>query len=150
MEKNYYIGLDIGTNSVGWAVTDEKYSVVKKKGKRLWGVRLFDTAATAKKRRLKRTARRRYLRRRQRIDLLQELFAPLILERDENFFDLTNLFSLKKIKRLTVNIRCFPIRITPTKTFIKNIRRRIILGIDLLREISLTILVSYILHVTIS
>ncbi len=35
MEKNYYIGLDIGTNSVGWAVTDEKYSVVKKKGKRL-------------------------------------------------------------------------------------------------------------------
>lgn len=72
MEKNYYIGLDIGTNSVGWAVTDEKYSVVKKKGKRLWGVRLFDTAATAKKRRLKRTARRQF-----RKGLIKEGFIML-------------------------------------------------------------------------
>lgn len=86
MEKNYYIGLDIGTNSVGWAVTDEKYSVIRKKGKKLWGVRLFDTALTAKDRRLKRNTRRRYLRRRQRISLLQELFAPIIMPKDENFF----------------------------------------------------------------
>lgn len=24
-EKNYYLGLDIGTDSVGYAVTDEQY-----------------------------------------------------------------------------------------------------------------------------
>lgn len=28
----YYIGLDIGTNSVGWAVTDEYYNVLKFRG----------------------------------------------------------------------------------------------------------------------
>lgn len=44
-EKTYegwYLGLDMGTNSVGWAVTDDRYNVVKKGGKALWGVRLFD------------------------------------------------------------------------------------------------------------
>ena len=29
----YYIGLDIGTASVGWAVTDESYNVPKFNGK---------------------------------------------------------------------------------------------------------------------
>lgn len=40
MEKNskkYYIGLDIGTNSVGYAVTDEKYNLIRMKGKKAWG-----------------------------------------------------------------------------------------------------------------
>ena len=41
MEKDYYLGLDIGTNSCGFAVTDENYNILKKKGKKLWGVRLF-------------------------------------------------------------------------------------------------------------
>lgn len=27
MSKKYYLGLDIGTNSVGWAVTDENYII---------------------------------------------------------------------------------------------------------------------------
>lgn len=26
MEKKYYIGLDLGTSSVGWAATDENYN----------------------------------------------------------------------------------------------------------------------------
>lgn len=26
MEKNYYLGLDLGSNSVGWAATDEDYN----------------------------------------------------------------------------------------------------------------------------
>ena len=29
MGKNYYLGLDIGTGSVGWAVTDEIYQIPK-------------------------------------------------------------------------------------------------------------------------
>lgn len=31
MKKDYVIGLDIGTNSVGWAVMTEDYQLVKKK-----------------------------------------------------------------------------------------------------------------------
>ena len=29
MEQEYYIGLDIGTSSVGWAVTDLKNNILK-------------------------------------------------------------------------------------------------------------------------
>ena len=29
----YYLGLDMGTNSVGWAVTDANYNLLKAKGK---------------------------------------------------------------------------------------------------------------------
>ena len=89
MEKNkkYNIGLDIGTNSVGWAVVESgQQKIIKKGGKALWGVRLFDAASTAKDRRLKRSIRRRYDRRRQRIKLLQEEFANEINKVDSNFY----------------------------------------------------------------
>ena len=33
----YYIGIDLGTNSVGWAVTDEDYNILKFK-KKIYGV----------------------------------------------------------------------------------------------------------------
>lgn len=59
MGKNYYLGLDIGTGSVGWAVTDEQYQIPKVHGKALWGSRLFETASTAEERRINRTSRRR-------------------------------------------------------------------------------------------
>ena len=39
LEKPYYLGLDMGTNSVGWAVTDQQYNLLKAKGKDLWGIR---------------------------------------------------------------------------------------------------------------
>lgn len=39
MNKNYYIGLDMGTNSVGWAVTDQEYNLIKLKGTHAWGAR---------------------------------------------------------------------------------------------------------------
>lgn len=29
--KDYYLGLDMGTNSVGWAVTDENYVLMRAK-----------------------------------------------------------------------------------------------------------------------
>ena len=47
MEQNYYLGLDIGTNSVGWAVTDSSYHLCQFKHKDMWGIRLFDEAKTA-------------------------------------------------------------------------------------------------------
>ena len=40
----YYLGLDMGTNSVGWAVTDDSYHLLRKKGKDLWGIREFEKA----------------------------------------------------------------------------------------------------------
>ena len=73
--KKYYLGLDIGTNSVGWAVTDPSYKLEHFRKKDMWGIRLFEQAETAAERRMKRTNRRRLQRRNQRIDLLQELFS---------------------------------------------------------------------------
>ena len=45
--EEYYIGLDMGTGSVGWAVTDPTYNIIKRHGKALWGIRLFESAKTA-------------------------------------------------------------------------------------------------------
>lgn len=63
----YYLGFDIGTNSVGWAVTDENYNLCKFKKKSMWGIRLFEDAKTAEERRGQRASRRRLQRRKQRI-----------------------------------------------------------------------------------
>ena len=90
MQKDYYIGLDMGTNSVGYAVCDTNYEILKSHGKAQWGVRLFDTAQTAAARRFARTNRRRLERRRQRILLLQEIFAPEIVKIDPSFFQRLN------------------------------------------------------------
>lgn len=79
--KNFYLGIDVGTDSAGMACTDENYRLLRMKGKDAWCVRLFDEASDASERRQFRTARRRLQRRRQRIDFLQELFLPYISDR---------------------------------------------------------------------
>lgn len=84
-EKNFW-GFDIGTDSVGWAVTNSEYKLKKYKNNLMWGVHLFDEAKQSAKRRASRTTRRRYDRRKQRIILLQEFFARAVYEKDENFF----------------------------------------------------------------
>ncbi len=86
MAKKYLLGLDLGTDSVGWCVTDENDQIVKKGGKSLWGARLFEEAQPASDRRAKRTNRRRLARRKQRIDLLQLLFKEEIDKVDPTFF----------------------------------------------------------------
>lgn len=98
MTKPYSIGLDIGTNSVGWAVITDDYKVPAKKmkvlgntnrdyiKKNLLGALLFDGGETAEGRRLKRTARRRYTRRKNRLRYLQEIFAEEMMQVDESFF----------------------------------------------------------------
>lgn len=85
--KEYYLGLDIGTNSVGWAVTDNQYNIVKYHGKSLWGTHQFPEGTTAAERRIHRGARRRRMRQTQRIKLLQELFATEISNIDPLFFE---------------------------------------------------------------
>ncbi len=84
--EKFFWGLDIGTNSVGWAVTDDNYRIRKYKNNLMWGVHLFDEAQQSADRRSFRTARRRLGRRKHRIALLQEFFAPQILKTDETFF----------------------------------------------------------------
>ena len=82
----YSIGLDIGTSSVGWAVVDNNFKLLKKGNKNMWGSRLFETAETAANRRKNRSTRRRYNKRRERIRLLQELMANMVLSVDPLFF----------------------------------------------------------------
>lgn len=86
--KNYFIGLDIGTDSVGYAVTDTaaQYNLLKSCGEPMWGVTLFDKGNLCDNRRAHRVERRRIDRRQQRILLLQELFAPAVSEVDVNFY----------------------------------------------------------------
>ncbi|QIX88030.1 type II CRISPR RNA-guided endonuclease Cas9 [Gemella haemolysans] len=84
--KTWYLGLDIGTASVGWAATDNEYKIIRKNKKRLWGVRLFEEATTAEERRGYRSGRRRLARRKWRLNLLEELFTQEIAKIDANFF----------------------------------------------------------------
>lgn len=82
----YFMGLDMGTSSVGWAVTDEHYQLLRRKGKDMWGIREFEEAATAVERRTHRVSRRRRQRQVARIGLLQEYFHDAIHQVDPNFY----------------------------------------------------------------
>ncbi len=94
---NYSIGLDIGTNSVGYAVIDENCDIVKKRGKNLFGVRLFDDAKPAKDTRGFRSSRRRVVRRKNRIKHLRELIGDQVIKDDLEFFNrLDNSFYLEE------------------------------------------------------
>ena len=86
MNKKYYLGLDIGTDSVGYAVTDENYRLLRFHGDDAWGVTIFDQAALSGERRSFRSARRRLDRRQQRVQFVQELFAEEIAKIDDRFF----------------------------------------------------------------
>lgn len=83
----YYVGLDLGTSSVGWAVTDDKYQLLRAKGKDLWGVRLFEEAEVVAGRRVNRVSRRRRQREVARIGLLKEYFAEELSKVDSNFLE---------------------------------------------------------------
>jgi CRISPR-associated endonuclease Csn1 len=84
---NYIIGLDIGVGSVGWAVINENYELLKNGNqKHLWGYDIFDKAETAKERRVYRGTRRRLSRKKIRIKLLQDLTQDMIAGVDPLFF----------------------------------------------------------------
>ncbi|MCR5523982.1 MAG: type II CRISPR RNA-guided endonuclease Cas9 [Clostridia bacterium] len=85
-QESYYLGLDIGTDSVGYAVTDKEYNLLKFHGEPAWGVTIFDEASLNTERRSFRTSRRRLDRRQQRVNLIQELFANEISKKDARFY----------------------------------------------------------------
>jgi len=104
--KNYTVSLDIGTNSVGWAVLNQDFTLAKGNKRitstiggnsrtrtNLWGVRLFDEADTAETARSKRGMRRRIERRKKRLKYLREIFEPYMgfdpsffIRMEESFF----------------------------------------------------------------
>lgn len=84
--EEYYVGLDIGTNSVGWAVATPDYRIPKFRGHKMWGSRLFAEGKRAAERRQFRTNRRRLARRRDRLQILEELFAEEMAKVDNTFF----------------------------------------------------------------
>lgn len=86
ISDDYSIGLDMGTGSVGWAVGDVRGQLFHFKRQPTWGSRLFDSANTAAMARMPRSQRRRYVRRRWRLDLLQSLFQDEIEKVDPEFF----------------------------------------------------------------
>ena len=82
----YNIGLDIGTNSVGWAVTDLDNNILKRGNKNMWGARIFDEGSTAAQTRIFRGTRRRIERRKERINILQSLLLDDMEKEYPNFF----------------------------------------------------------------
>lgn len=80
------MGLDIGTDSVGYCVTDMEYNVMRKGKKNLIGTRLFESGETAEERRVLRSNRRRLARRKERVQLLQGIFMEEIMLQDPDFF----------------------------------------------------------------
>lgn len=84
--KNYYVGLDIGTDSIGYAATDESYNLLKYKGKPVWGTHIIEEAKLKSDKRQYRTARRRLDRKQQRVTLIKTIFAKEISKIDPDFF----------------------------------------------------------------
>lgn len=103
MEQNFYLGMDIGTNSCGWALTTDNYELAKINSKDAWGVRLFQEAQTKEKRRLNRTNRRRMVRKRLQNAWLKELFAEEVNKVDANFFDRLQYSNLWKEDKERMN-----------------------------------------------
>ncbi len=97
--QKYYLGLDIGTDSVGYAVTDVEYNPLKFYGEPMMGTHLLDAANSSAERRMFRTSRRRLDRKQQRIHLLREIFVGEISKVDPFFFkrlDCSALFPVDK------------------------------------------------------
>lgn len=84
--QKMYVGIDMGTNSVGMAVTDENYNLYRVKGKDFWCSRLFGEANTAIERRTNRISRRRRQREVARLGVLRDLFSDEISKVDAGFF----------------------------------------------------------------
>lgn len=85
MKEDYFVGLDIGTNSVGFAATNEEYNVLKLHGKNVIGSHCFDEALSAAERRGFRSGHRRIDRKKRRVLLLNELFDKEICKVDPDF-----------------------------------------------------------------
>ena len=121
MSEKYSLGLDIGTNSIGWAVVDENNEIVKKNNFALWGVRMFEASNDTSETRSFRNLRRRMQRRKQRICLLRNIFEEEIKKIDPSFFRrLDDSFYFQEDKREKNHYNLFNDSYTD-KQFFKNL-----------------------------
>lgn len=126
MKKNYSIGLDIGVSSVGWACITEDFQIPKYNDRYAIGVREFESAETAEERRIQRGTRRRYNRRVKRIQLLQNVTAPILEkhphffiksnEKEKHFWRNNNKFENKTLSEILVELGETPENILPSTT----------------------------------
>ena len=108
--EDYYVGLDMGTGSLGGAVTDTQYHLLKVKGKDFWFVREYETAKSQLDRRTHRIAKRRLQRHKARIGLIRSYFAEDILKHDPLFYirqDNSKYYQEDKDARLTTKDSLF-------------------------------------------
>ena len=82
----YYLGLDLGSGSVGWAVTDREHALPEVNGHPAWGVNLFDEGRPEKERGRYRRMRRCYSRRHERLKVLRGIFRTEMNRVDPDFF----------------------------------------------------------------
>lgn len=92
---DYYLGLSINDDSVGYAVTDEQYHLLKKGSEPLWGVHMFEKSEGNQERRANRSQRRRLARKKKRIQLLNYFFESEIKKIDASFFERKKESTLK-------------------------------------------------------
>lgn len=85
MVKNYNIGLNLSDEAVGYAVMDNDFNLIAKRGKTLIGVRKFDPAEGKEDRRQIRTLRRLSRRKINRVGWLNEIFEPYLKQEDPLF-----------------------------------------------------------------
>lgn len=85
--KDYSIGLDIGTSSIGYSIVDDEGKLIRVKGNPGIGVRLYKPAEKAEDRRGFRTSRRRISRARWRRKFLREFFDEHMAAIDSGFFE---------------------------------------------------------------
>lgn len=112
MSRDYTIGLDIGTNSVGFVAIDKKMKVLQYNGRFAFGTHEFVGAETAENTRLKRGARRRYNRRKKRIQLLQEQFSSQMEQQSffspkdsQHFWRNVNDFENRTLSEIVAKLR---------------------------------------------
>lgn len=118
--KQYSIGLDIGVGSVGWVCLTPDYKVLKYNNRYAMGVHEFESAKVAADRRIQRGTRRRYNRRKKRLQLLQSLFQGHMsqhpdffhTETTKHFWKNDNRFENRTLsetlKAMNVNPKQFP------------------------------------------
>ncbi len=87
-QPRYGISLDMGTNSIGWAVVwdsgEKADQIVVRKGKRLYGARLFEEAEDSSKYRSARSARRTLGKKLWRLNLLKGVLKEHVLPEFRN------------------------------------------------------------------
>lgn len=101
MKNEYFLGLDVGSNSVGYAVTKTNYELLKFNKKTMWGCHVFEEGNQCADRRQFRSARRRLARKKQRIQLAREIFAGEIGKLDTNFYIRLDESQLLRVDKTT-------------------------------------------------